>query len=103
MSRDAHVIPGAQGEVRIEGDALAGLVLSAAELVDGARARRPRRGLDISIDDGTVRVELELAARYGSVLPELARAVQASVAAALRSSAGLTVARVDVSIEELDT
>jgi uncharacterized alkaline shock family protein YloU len=103
MSRDAHVIPGAQGEVRIEGDALAGLVLSAAELVDGARARRPRRGLDISVNDGTVRVELELAARYGSVLPELARAVQASVADALRSSAGLTVARVDVSIEELDT
>jgi len=102
MSRDAHVIPGAQGEVRIEGDALAGLVLSATELVDGARARRPRRGLDISVDDGTVRVELELAARYGSVLPELARAVQASVADALRSSAGLTVSRVDVSIEELD-
>jgi len=102
MSRDAHVIPGAQGEVRIEGDALAGLVLSAAELVDGARARRPRRGLDISVQDGSVKVELELAARYGLVLPELARAVQASVAEALRSSAGLRVERVDVSIDELD-
>ena len=102
MSRDAHVIPGAQGEVRIEGDALAGLVLSAVGLVGGARARRPRRGLDISVKDGTVRVDLERAARYGSVLPELARAVQASVADALRSSAGLTVERVDVSIEELD-
>ena len=102
MSRDAHVIPGAQGEVRIEGDALAGLVLSAAELVDGARARCPRRGLDISVNDGSVKVELELAARYGLVLPELARAVQASVAEALRSSAGLRVERVDVSIEELD-
>ena len=102
MSRDAHVIPGAQGEVRIEGDALAGLVLSAAELVDGARARRPRRGLDISVHDGSVKVELELAARYGLVLPELARAVQASVADALRSSAGLRVERVDVSIDELD-
>jgi len=102
MSRDAHVIPGAQGEVRIEGDALAGLVLSAAELVDGARARRPRRGLDISVNDGSVKVELELAARYGLVLPELARAVQASVAEALRSSAGLRVERVDVSIDELD-
>jgi len=102
MSRDAHVIPGAQGEVRIEGDALAGLVLSAAELVEGARARRPRRGLDISVNDGSVKVELELAARYGLVLPELARAVQASVAEALRSSAGLRVERVDVSIDELD-
>jgi uncharacterized alkaline shock family protein YloU len=49
-----------------------------------------------------VRVELELAARYGAVLPELARAVQDRVAEALRSSAGLTVERVDVAIEELD-
>ena len=101
MSRDAHVIPGAQGEVRIAGDALAALVIAAAEQV-GARARRPRRGLDISVADGTVRVELELAARYGAVLPELARAVQENVTEALRGSAGLTVERVDVSIEELD-
>jgi uncharacterized alkaline shock family protein YloU len=102
MSRDAHVIRGAHGEVRIEGDALAALVIAAAERVDGARARRPRRGLDVSVSDGTVRVELELAARYGTVLPELARAVQEHVTDALRSSAGLTVERVDVAIEELD-
>jgi uncharacterized alkaline shock family protein YloU len=101
MSRDGHVIPGAQGEVRIEGDALAALVIAATEQV-GARVRRPRRGLDISVADGTVRVELELAARYGAVLPELARAVQESVTKVLRGSAGLTVERVDVSIEELD-
>jgi uncharacterized alkaline shock family protein YloU len=36
------------------------------------------------------------------VLPELARAVQEHVTDALRSSAGLTVERVDVAIEELD-
>ena len=102
MSRDAHVVKSAHGEVRIEGDALAGLVLAAVELVDGARARRPRRGLDVAVSDGSVRVELELAARYGAVLPELGRAVQERVAEALRSSAGLTVERVDVAIEELD-
>jgi uncharacterized alkaline shock family protein YloU len=101
MSRDGHVIPGAQGEVRIEGDALAALVIAAAEQV-GGRARRPRRGLDISVADGTVRVELELAARYGAVLPELARAVQENVTEALSGSAGLTVERVDIAIEELD-
>jgi uncharacterized alkaline shock family protein YloU len=88
--------------VRIEGDALAGLVIAAAELVDGARARRPRRGLDIAVAGGTVSVELELAARYGAVLPDLARAVQERVAEALGGSAGLVVERVDVSVEELD-
>ena len=102
MSRDGHVIEGTQGSIRIEPDALAGLVLAAAEHVEGARARRPRRGLDVSVSGGAVRVELELAARYGAVLPELARTVQEQVAAALRGSAGLTVERVDVTIEELD-
>lgn len=102
MSRDAHVSKSAHGEIRIEADALAGLVVTAAELVDGARVRRPRRGLDVTVGNGSVRVELELAARYGAVLPELAAAVQASVTDALRSSTGLSVERVDVAIEELD-
>ena len=102
MSRDGHVIKGTQGEIRIAGDALAGLVVTAAERVDGARVRRPRRGLDVVVSDDSVRVELELAARYGAVLPELARAVQAGVTNALVTSTPLEVERVDVAIEELD-
>ena len=101
MSRDGRMIEGPHGPIRIEGDALAALVITAAELVEGARVRRPRRGLDVSVTDGAATVELQLAARYGSVLPSLAREVQTSVAAALLGSAGLT-AMVDVSIEELD-
>ena len=102
MTRDGHVSKSAHGEVRIEGDALAGLVVSSAERVDGARIRRPRRGLDVTVTGGSVRVELELSARYGTVLPELARAVQAGVTEALRNSTVLTVERVDVAIEELE-
>jgi len=102
MSRDGHIAKSAHGEIRIEGDALAGLVIAAAERVEGARVRRPRRGLDVSVTNGSVRVELELAARYGAVLPELARAVQAGVTGALRASTPLRVERVDVAIEELD-
>lgn len=101
MSRDGHVIRGPHGPIRIEGDALSALVITAAELVEGARVRRPRRGLDVSVADGTARIELELAARYGAVLPSVAREVQTNVAAALLASAGLAAA-VDVSIEELD-
>ena len=102
MSRDGHVVPGPHGEIRIAGDALAALVVAAAEQVDGARARRPRRGVDVTVENGRVRVELELAARYGAVVPELALAVQEGVAGALRDSTGLAVERVDVSVEELD-
>jgi uncharacterized alkaline shock family protein YloU len=101
VSRDAHTISGPHGPIRIEGDALSGLVITAAELVDGARVRRPRRGLDVSVSDGTAKVEVELAARYGLALPLVAREVQTNVAAALLASAGLASA-VDVSIEELD-
>jgi uncharacterized alkaline shock family protein YloU len=102
VSRDGHTIPSAAGSITIEADALAGLVVAAAERVDGARVRRPRRGLDVEVDGGRARIELELAAPYGAVLPELALAVQTSVAGALRESAGLEVAAVDVSVEELD-
>ena len=63
---------------------------------------RPRRGLDVAVDGRAARVELELAARYGAVLPELAQAVQAGVADALRELRGARVDRVDVAIEELD-
>lgn len=102
MSRDGHTIPGPAGTIRIGGDALSALVIAAAELVEGARVRRPRRGLDVVVTDGRAHVELELAAPYGTVLPGLAREVQANVTGVLRDSAGLVVAGVDISIAELD-
>ena len=102
MSRDGHTIRGPHGAIRIEGDALSALVITAAELVDGARVRRPRRGLDVSVTGERATIELELAARYGTVLPALAREVQERVSTALLGSAGLAAA-VDVSIEELDS
>ena len=101
MSRDGHTIRGPNGTIRIEGDALSALVIAAAELVEGARVRRPRRGLDVSVTGDRATIELELSARYGTVLPAVARAVQESVSGALLGSAGLA-AEVDVSIEELD-
>lgn len=101
MTRDGHTIRGPHGPIRIEGDALSALVIAAAEQVEGARVRRPRRGLDVSVSEGRANIELELAARFGTVLPSVAREVQTSVATALRKSAGLAAA-VDVSIEELD-
>jgi uncharacterized alkaline shock family protein YloU len=102
VTRDGHVVRAAHGSIRIEGDALAGLVVRSAESVDGARVRRPRRGLTIAVADGRARVELELAVRYGTPLPALAAQVQERIASALRDSAGLEVEAVDVTVEELD-
>ena len=102
MSRDGHVVAGPYGRIELPGSTLASLVVTAAEQVDGARVRRPRRGLEVELVDGSARVELELAARQGAVLPELAKAVQERVAASLGEMVGVKVAAVDVSIEELD-
>jgi uncharacterized alkaline shock family protein YloU len=88
--------------VRITDTALSQLVTTAAESVDGARVRRPRRRVEIAVEDGRARVELELVVQHGRPLQELARGVQERVADALRTICGLEPAGIDVSIEELE-
>ena len=101
---DGHVLSEQGGSVVVTPGVLAQIVQRATESVDGARvrARRPRRGLDLEVDDGRARVELDLSVRYGVVLPDLARDVQERVATALVTMCGLEVEAVDVSIEELE-
>lgn len=89
------------GTITVTPAALARLVVRAAEDIDGAEVRRGRRRLDIEVRDGDVLVRLELNARYGEVLPELARSVQEHVADALATMCGLNVEAVDVSVEEI--
>jgi uncharacterized alkaline shock family protein YloU len=99
---DELVIAGEHGTVTVTAAALTQVVVQAAEAADGARVRRPRRGLEIALGEGGARVQLELAARFGAILPELARDVQARVAEALSRMCGLDVRAVDVSIDELE-
>jgi len=84
--------------VTVSDAAFAQLVVRAAEQVDGARVRRPKK---IGLDGD--RLELALAARFGAVLPELARAVQTRVAEAVETMCGIRLAGVDVTIEVLDS
>jgi uncharacterized alkaline shock family protein YloU len=89
-------------DVRITDSALTRIVVQAAEAVDGARVRRPRRQVEIAIDGATAGVELELTVAYGKVIPDVAREVQKRVAAALGTMCGVNVTAVNVSVEELD-
>ena len=89
------------GTISITSGALTQLVVRAAESVDGARVRRPRRGLRVELASGHARVALELAVPRGVVLPELARDVQERVAEALEAACEVEVDAVDVSIEEV--
>jgi uncharacterized alkaline shock family protein YloU len=98
----SYVVEGPRGTVTVTASALADLVANAAQTVDGAEVRRGRRRLEIELADGHARVRLELSARYGVVLPELARDVQERVAAALASMCRVEVDGVDVSVEEIE-
>jgi len=96
------VLPEAEGTITVTPPALAGLVIQAVEAVDGVQVRRGRRRLDIDVTLGKARVRLELTARYGLVLPEMARAVQERVADALATMCAVRIASVDVSVEEVE-
>ena len=50
---------------------------------------------------GHARVRLELTARYGAVLPDVARAVQEEVTSALATMCAVEVDGVDVFVEEI--
>jgi uncharacterized alkaline shock family protein YloU len=95
------VFRSAAGSVTVTAAALSRLVAQAVSSVDGARLRRPRRGLEIRHADGRASITLELSVRHSAAMPELARAVQERVAEALTRTGGLEVERVDVEIEEV--
>jgi uncharacterized alkaline shock family protein YloU len=99
---EAYEIEGPGGTITVSPAVLVRIVQSAAEAVDGVRVRRPRRRVEVRLEDDRARVELELAARRGAVLPALARDVQERVADALRTMCGLVVESVDVAVEELE-
>jgi uncharacterized alkaline shock family protein YloU len=96
------VLPEPEGTITVTPSALAGLVIQAAEAVDGVQVRRGRRRLDIDVTLSEARVRLELSARYGLVLPEAAREVQERVADALATMCAVRVGSVDISVEEVE-
>jgi uncharacterized alkaline shock family protein YloU len=98
----SYVVSDNRGSVTVTPSALHELVIQAAESVGGAEVRRGRRRLEIDVADGRARVRLELSARYGVVLPALARDVQERVTDALATMCGVEVDAVDVSVEAVE-
>jgi uncharacterized alkaline shock family protein YloU len=89
-------------DVKITDGALVQIVVRAAEGVGGVRVRRARRKVEIEIEGGRARVDLELAIAYGSVIPDVAREVQREVAGLLEQMCSVKVDAVDVAVKELD-
>jgi hypothetical protein len=95
------VLAGPEGAVTVTAAALERLVVQAAQSVDGARVRRPKRSVEVDHTERRASVSFELAVEASVSVPELARAVQERVAAAVAATSGLEVERVDVSVEEI--
>ena len=98
----SYVVPQSTGgSITVTPAALHSLVARAGDSVDGAQVRRGRRRLDVEVSAGHARIRLELIARYGAILPEVARAVQEEVASALATMCAVEVDGVDVFVEEV--
>lgn len=59
-------------------------------------------GVRIEVSDDTVSVDLYLVLEHGTNVRDVSRKVQAEVASAIENMVGMTVARVDVHIEDFD-
>lgn len=99
---DSYTIQADGGAITLAPAVLEQVVIGSAEGVEGARVRRPRRGLDVEVEGGRARVTVELAVRYGLVVPEVAHRVQEIVGESLRGMCGLEASAVDLAIEEID-
>jgi uncharacterized alkaline shock family protein YloU len=98
---DELVLTEPEGTITVPAATLARIVVRSAELAEGARVRRPRRGVDVEVAGGRATVTVKLAARYGAVLPDVAEEVQRQVADALTRMCGVEATSVDVVVEEL--
>ena len=96
-------------EYELSDSAIVGIITLSLEGLEGARlasgggrsvgdvlSGRRGRTVRVSREDGHVRVELQLVARYGESLRELAAQAQRTVHDALTATTGLKVEAVDV-------
>jgi uncharacterized alkaline shock family protein YloU len=98
---EAQTIETDDGTITVPADVLSEIVARSVGRVDGVRLRRRRRGVDVDVMDGHARVSVEVAVRFGLVLPVVARRVQEEIGASLRAMCGLEPEAIDVSVEEL--
>jgi uncharacterized alkaline shock family protein YloU len=95
------VFRGPEGSITVTAGALTRLVAHAAQAIDGARVRRPKRAVEVTWEAGRASVSLGLSARHGVPLPGLAHGVQERVADAVAGVSGIEVDRVEVEIDEV--
>lgn len=89
------------GQATISPDILARYAADAAREVEGVQAVAGRRGVKVAEVDGTVRVEVRLAVRWGTSIPDLGAAVRERIRDYLERMAKVEDADVEVVVEEV--
>lgn len=93
-------LPGPEpGGLRISEQAVAAVLRSAADSVDGVRARRCRIAAAEAV--GEVEVEMSLAVAYRRFSADAVHEVRERVAAAAAARVGVTPVRLDLTVEDL--
>jgi hypothetical protein len=67
---DGPIVTEEARSITVQAATLAGIAVPAAVCVDGTRAWRPWRGVDVALAEGSAHASLELTARYGEELVE---------------------------------
>lgn len=83
-------------EVEGVGSLAANLGTDLAELLGGKK--NLAKGIHISVEEESVRVDVALLIKYGFTIPDVARAVQEAVYSAIENTSGLTVECVNVQV-----
>ncbi|MEV6781494.1 Asp23/Gls24 family envelope stress response protein [Streptomyces sp. NPDC051098] len=87
------------GEVRVSEQAVAAVLRSAADSVDGVRARHCR--ITATETDGAVRVRLTIAVGYRGFHADAVEDVRERVRAAASAHVGVSLVHVDLTVEDL--
>jgi Uncharacterized protein conserved in bacteria len=104
--------PEEHGNIHISEDVLSVIAASAAMEVDGIAGlgnqasdsndlRNPRtisKGIRIRLNEGEVTVDVAVKVKYGCVIPEVSKAVQASIESAVESMSGLKCESVNIHV-----
>lgn len=101
------------GNIHISEEVLAGIAAAAALEVDGVSGLSANLGSDIAellgkkslakgvhvkMEEDTVQIELSVMMAYGHTIPEMGRAIQDGVKAAVENMTGLEVSAVNVNV-----
>ena len=103
------------GDIRISDDVLATLAIKASKEVEGlsgmvgglvgkltAVLGKKDTGVDVDMKDGVATITLHIKVKYGVKIPEVAWKAQEKVKSMIESVTGITVEKVNVSVEAID-